>query len=143
MKFEHHKTIDNGRPFTFGFEVVSHPSRRKASLFPSEQAKLGQIAYGTHFRGEHSPLLRNVDALGLVNGGQITRSDTTFADTAASSSSNNLDEASIKLLVRKIDRRILPILLITFNFNFMDKIIFSNASVYGLTDDVVSGLDTC
>jgi hypothetical protein len=88
-------------------------------------------------------LLRNVDTLGLVNADQITESDTAFADTAALSPSNNLDEASIKLLVRKIDRRILPILFITFNFNFMDKIIFSNASVYGLTDDVVSGLDTC
>ncbi|EEH09317.1 allantoate permease [Histoplasma capsulatum G186AR] len=38
-------------------------------------------------------------------------------------------------VVRKIDRRILPLLFVTYNFNFMDKVILSSASVFGLRED--------
>lgn len=41
-------------------------------------------------------------------------------------------------VVRKIDRRILPLLFVTYNFNFMDKVILSSASVFGLREDTVS-----
>ena len=51
---------------------------------------------------------------------------------------DELDPAAIKRIVRKIDRRILPILFFTFVLNFTDKIILSSASVYGLTEDIVS-----
>lgn len=41
-------------------------------------------------------------------------------------------------VIRKIDRRILPLLFVTYNFNFMDKVILSSASVFGLREDTVS-----
>jgi hypothetical protein len=40
-----------------------------------------------------------------------------------------------RAIVRKIDLRIMPILFITYLFNFMDKTILSSASVFGLKDD--------
>jgi hypothetical protein len=48
------------------------------------------------------------------------------------------DATFARLLVHKIDLRLLPIFFITFNFNFIDKTILSSASVFGLTKDVVS-----
>ena len=40
-----------------------------------------------------------------------------------------------KRVIRKIDVRILLIMFVTYNFNFMDKTILSSASVFGLTED--------
>ena len=49
-----------------------------------------------------------------------------------------LDKAYIKQIVRKIDWRILPLMFLTLSFNFIDKTVLANASVYGLTEDIVS-----
>jgi hypothetical protein len=38
-------------------------------------------------------------------------------------------------VVRKIDMRILMIMFVTYNFNFIDKTILSSAAVFGLQDD--------
>ena len=40
-------------------------------------------------------------------------------------------------ILRKIDFRIIPLLFVTYNFNFMDKTILSSASVFGLEDSTV------
>ncbi|OAX81818.1 hypothetical protein ACJ72_03841 [Emergomyces africanus] len=40
-----------------------------------------------------------------------------------------------EIVVRKIDRHILFLLFVTYNFNFMDKTILSSASVFGLRED--------
>jgi len=40
-----------------------------------------------------------------------------------------------KRVLRKIDFRILTLMFITYNLNFMDKTILSSAAVFGLTDD--------
>jgi sugar phosphate permease len=40
-----------------------------------------------------------------------------------------------KRVLRKIDMRILAIMFVTYNLNFMDKTILSSAAVFGLTDD--------
>ncbi len=44
-------------------------------------------------------------------------------------------QALAKRVLRKIDMRILVIMFITYNLNFMDKTILSSAAVFGLTDD--------
>jgi hypothetical protein len=44
-------------------------------------------------------------------------------------------KALAKRLIRKIDLRILAIMFVTYNLNFMDKTILSSAAVFGLTDD--------
>lgn len=44
-------------------------------------------------------------------------------------------KALAKRVLRKIDTRILLIMFITYNLNFMDKTILSSASVFGLTED--------
>ncbi|CAG1960531.1 unnamed protein product, partial [Fusarium graminearum] len=44
------------------------------------------------------------------------------------------NEAAIKTLA-KIDRTIIPLLFITYMFNFMDKVILSSAAVFGLRED--------
>ncbi|KAF2852605.1 MFS general substrate transporter [Plenodomus tracheiphilus IPT5] len=40
-----------------------------------------------------------------------------------------------KRILRKIDWRLVPLMFITYNFNFMDKTILSSASVFGLRED--------
>lgn len=47
------------------------------------------------------------------------------------------EAAFAKQVLRKIDMRLLPILFVTFNFNFIDKTILSSASVFGLSTDTV------
>ncbi|KAJ5624194.1 hypothetical protein N7510_000503 [Penicillium lagena] len=44
------------------------------------------------------------------------------------------DNALAKRVLRKIDRRLVPLLFITYMLNFMDKTILSSASVFGLSD---------
>ncbi|PYH92088.1 MFS general substrate transporter [Aspergillus ellipticus CBS 707.79] len=38
-------------------------------------------------------------------------------------------------ILRKVDRRLIPLLFVTYLLNFMDKAILSSASVFGLTED--------
>ncbi|KAL6407832.1 hypothetical protein AUP68_08857 [Ilyonectria robusta] len=40
-----------------------------------------------------------------------------------------------RLVLKKIDRTIIPLLFVTYMFNFMDKIILSSAAVFGLRED--------
>lgn len=42
-----------------------------------------------------------------------------------------------KRVLRKIDWRLIPLMFITYNLNFMDKTILSSASVFGLQEDTV------
>ena len=44
-------------------------------------------------------------------------------------------KALAKRVIRKIDLRILAIMFVTYNLNFMDKTILSSAAVFGLTED--------
>lgn len=44
-------------------------------------------------------------------------------------------QALAKRVIRKIDMRILAIMFVTYNLNFMDKTILSSAAVFGLTED--------
>lgn len=53
---------------------------------------------------------------------------------------NGTGDEMAKRVLRKIDRRLIPLLFITYMFNFMDKTILSSASVFGLRDDTVSSL---
>lgn len=48
------------------------------------------------------------------------------------------DAALAKRVLRKIDWRLMPLMFITYNLNFMDKTILSSASVFGLREDTVS-----
>lgn len=48
-----------------------------------------------------------------------------------------------KRVLRKIDRYIIPVLFISYMFNFMDKTILSSASVFGLREDNVSLSVSC
>lgn len=41
-----------------------------------------------------------------------------------------------KRILRQIDRRILLIMFLTYNLNFIDKTILSSAAVFGLEDDL-------
>lgn len=47
------------------------------------------------------------------------------------------DAALARRVLRKIDRRLIPLLFVTYMLNFMDKTILSSASVFGLQDDTV------
>lgn len=48
------------------------------------------------------------------------------------------DSTMAEHLVRKIDRRLVPLMFVTYMLNFMDKTILSSAAVFGLEDDTVS-----
>lgn len=58
--------------------------------------------------------------------------DEAAAPTAAR---HEIDNATARRIIRKIDWHILPLLFITYVFNFMDKTILSSAAVFGLKDD--------
>ncbi|KAG7108120.1 putative transporter like protein [Verticillium longisporum] len=47
----------------------------------------------------------------------------------------HVDATMAKRVVRKIDRFIIPVLFVTYMFNFMDRTILSSASVFGLRED--------
>ena len=60
--------------------------------------------------------------------------DITTSDVALD---QETDHAMANRVLRKIDRRLIPLLFTTYMFNFMDKTILSSASVFGLADDTV------
>jgi hypothetical protein len=47
----------------------------------------------------------------------------------------DVNSGAARSVLRKIDCRIIPLLFITYNLNFMDKTILSSASVFGLNED--------
>jgi hypothetical protein len=47
------------------------------------------------------------------------------------------EKALAARVLRKIDWRLIPLMFITYNLNFMDKTILSSASVFGLREDTV------
>lgn len=51
---------------------------------------------------------------------------------------NEDERAFAKRVLRKIDWRLIPLMFLTYNLNFMDKTILSSASVFGLREDTVS-----
>ncbi|KAL7942779.1 major facilitator superfamily domain-containing protein [Trichoderma barbatum] len=53
----------------------------------------------------------------------------------ASRMETGADAALARRVVKKIDRVIIPLLFVTYMFNFMDKVILSSAAVFGLRDD--------
>ncbi|KAF4948880.1 hypothetical protein FSARC_13621, partial [Fusarium sarcochroum] len=62
------------------------------------------------------------------------RGPSTASETASRLQNIVDDEAAITVL-NKIDRTIIPLLFITYMFNFMDKVILSSAAVFGLRED--------
>ncbi|KAK7429821.1 hypothetical protein QQZ08_003666 [Neonectria magnoliae] len=48
---------------------------------------------------------------------------------------HHADNDMAKRVLRKIDRNLIPVLFVTYMFNFMDKTILSSASVFGMRDD--------
>lgn len=51
-----------------------------------------------------------------------------------------MQDNDARRVLRKIDRQLIPLLFVTYAFNFMDKTILSSASVFGLLEDNVSRL---
>ncbi|KAL8404195.1 hypothetical protein RB594_009163 [Gaeumannomyces avenae] len=54
---------------------------------------------------------------------------------AAGSDTAVADDDMARLVLRKIDRNLIPVLFVTYMFNFMDKTILSSAAVFGLRED--------
>lgn len=74
---------------------------------------------------------------------QVITTRLIMASTArAIDGSNHDDNAQViaSRTLRKVDMRLIPLLFITYMFNFMDKTILSSASVFGLIDDTVCTL---
>jgi hypothetical protein len=70
--------------------------------------------------------------------GSKAQSDVREESTPQPITITDYDDAMAKRVLRKIDWRLLPLMFITYNFNFMDKTILSSASVFGLREDTVS-----
>ncbi|PLB55842.1 MFS general substrate transporter [Aspergillus steynii IBT 23096] len=58
-----------------------------------------------------------------------------MASSSASISAAPIPPEDVTKILRKVDRRLIPILFFTYMLNFMDKTILSSASVFGLIDD--------
>lgn len=65
--------------------------------------------------------------------------DAVDVDAASENSHDLFDFELSKKVVRKIDTWVLPLLFVTYIFNFADKSILSSAAVFGLKDTTVSG----
>lgn len=63
--------------------------------------------------------------------------DAPAAEAAPVVIENSEQDDIAKRVLRKIDRTIIPLLFVTYMFNFMDKIILSSAAVFGLREDNV------
>jgi hypothetical protein len=48
------------------------------------------------------------------------------------------EAVTARRVLKKIDRVIIPLLFVTYIFNFADKVILSSAAVFGLREDNVS-----
>lgn len=57
--------------------------------------------------------------------------------TGLEGDSPKVDEAYRRLVVRKIDRVLMPLMFVTYCLNFADKTVLSSASVSGLIKDTV------
>ncbi|KAI5294108.1 hypothetical protein KEM52_004691 [Ascosphaera acerosa] len=57
------------------------------------------------------------------------------SDVEVVSNDGGFDAAFARRVVRKVDYWLIPLLFVTYNFNFMDKTILSSASVFGLRED--------
>lgn len=62
---------------------------------------------------------------------------TTSKDDDWRENEDAVESALAKRVLRKIDMRLIPLLFVTYNLNFMDKTILSSASVFGLKDSTV------
>lgn len=62
--------------------------------------------------------------------------DSTTPLIASNPNANEQNDSASRVL-RKIDYRLIPLLFITYNLNFMDKITLSSAAVFGLREDTV------
>ncbi|CAM1502699.1 Fc.00g074750.m01.CDS01 [Cosmosporella sp. VM-42] len=58
-----------------------------------------------------------------------------MASTAEVTAEAGPDNTMARRVLKKIDRTIIPLLFVTYMLNFMDKIILSSASVFGLIED--------
>ena len=59
------------------------------------------------------------------------------ADGASPTEVGQAERNMAKTVLQKIDRTLIPLLFVTYMFNFMDKIILSSAAVFGLREDNV------
>ncbi|KAJ3793024.1 major facilitator superfamily domain-containing protein [Lentinula aff. detonsa] len=75
---------------------------------------------------------KNVEELQEVLGFPLTTSSN-LSSSGYSTSQNDIILS--RRVLRKIDWRLMPIMFITYNFNFIDKVILSSAAVFGLRDD--------
>lgn len=58
-------------------------------------------------------------------------------ESEAMSPDDSTDDDASKRVLNKIDQTIIPLLFVTYMFNFMDKAILSSAAVFGLREDNV------
>jgi hypothetical protein len=108
---------------------------------PTSSSRSKQLSLDRDPTGASNPLL------GMVSHPQASKpSDRRSADISKATNdirnSSEPDEvvsdgnsAAARSVLRKIDYRIIPLLFITYNLNFMDKTILSSASVLGLSED--------
>ncbi|KAE9969697.1 hypothetical protein EG328_006712 [Venturia inaequalis] len=73
--------------------------------------------------------------LGMASTDIAKSHDGTTTTSNLDDESFNVDNAAARRVLRKIDLRVIPLLFITYNLNFMDKTILSSASVFGLSSD--------
>ncbi|KAI1810640.1 MFS general substrate transporter [Poronia punctata] len=57
------------------------------------------------------------------------------SDPVVDPETNLIDDETARRIVRRIDWHVMPLLFLTYMFNFMDKTILSSASVFGLRED--------
>ncbi|KAI8942095.1 hypothetical protein NX059_000191 [Plenodomus lindquistii] len=65
----------------------------------------------------------------------VTATPVPLNDNAGFEDVDENEKALAKRVLRKIDWRLIPLMFITYNLNFMDKTILSSASVFGLRED--------
>ena len=104
-----------------------------ASYVPIPQSDYPEIP--EHHTADQQQLLpgnsTRISTMDSKNGKAVTEAS---SNTSEDEAQDLLTSPLAKRVVRKIDFWIIPLLFVTYNFNFMDKTILSSASVFGLKD---------
>lgn len=91
---------------------------------PREQESLLQLGQTESSRSQ-----------GYLTMGSVEDTPVTAVPAEAGNAVGHIGHDEARRIVRRIDWRIMPLLFLTYIFNFMDKTILSSAAVFGLRED--------
>ncbi|XEU99624.1 hypothetical protein FSHL1_004911 [Fusarium sambucinum] len=127
------------------YPIYSHPPACTLTLFFSDlltvysqtcyqyYREFARVSVFTFSHSHYTPITHEMDDSSTVP--LLQDYQRSSIPSEQSLSRDIIDNEAGKRTLTKIDRTIIPLLFITYMFNFMDKVILSSAAVFGLRED--------